>query len=103
MGDAQLGLLMGNVIGPAYVGVGRCVVAHQVDFTLDAFSADFRGADTMRGGVLNVMFSRSAAVVLYGGVDVCHAQFFHTLHCGVQIELVGQRTWVVVGGMWYAI
>ena len=134
VGDGtQLGLLMGNVIGPAYVGVGRCVVAHEVDFTLDAFSADFRGADTMRGGVLDVMFSRSAAVVPYDGVDVCRARFFHTLHCvflrwsgyahwsadtafvrdvlelfgfrvgvasggGVQIELVGRRTWVVGGG-----
>ena len=82
MGEGtQLGLMMGNVIGPAYVSAGRGVVTHEVDYTLDAFSADFRGADTMRGGALDVMFSCSVAVSSYGCADVCHDSFFHTLDC----------------------
>ena len=75
----QLGLLMGNVIGPAYMSVGQSVVVHEVDYTLDALSVYFRGADTMRGGALDVMFSRSAAVSSYGCTDVCRTRFFHTL------------------------
>ena len=49
------------------------VLAHEVDYTLDAFSANFRGADTMRGGALDVMFSGSVAVSSYGCADVCRA------------------------------
>ncbi len=137
-GRYSIRVVGGQCDWPCSYGCSLCVVEHEVDFTLDAFFADFRGADTMRGGVLDVMFSRSAAVVPYGCIDVCRARFFHTLHSvflcwsgymhwsadiafvhdvlelfgfrvgvasggGVQIELVGQRTWFVGGvcGMSY--
>ena len=91
----QLEVLMGSVVGHAYWGLDGRNVAFEIDVAHEALSmtdgrpslSDFHGADTVSGGVLDVMLSQ-VLYLQHAGVEVRQCVFLHMLLvsflCGCQ-------------------